>query len=211
MRTPFIGIYNPTIVLTYIGAYISIVGIGLMFTDVGHDKVRVMSAVMILLSISGICDLFDGRVASMFDRNDLEKRFGIQLDSMVDTVSFVVLPSLAILFVTGLSWHSILVISFYSFAGIMRLSFSNAMSHEGRDYFLGMPVTFVSVVFPIITLVSVLTDPAIMAPLFELGGVVTGTLFILRIRFNRVKLLGALIWSSASLVTIALLLLRLVQ
>ena len=46
------------------------------------------------LMFSGVCDMFDGKVASTKkERTRSEKRFGIQIDSLSDLVCFGVLPA----------------------------------------------------------------------------------------------------------------------
>ena len=45
------------------------------------------------LLISGICDMFDGKVARKCKRNKKEKMFGIEIDSLADTVNFLLLPA----------------------------------------------------------------------------------------------------------------------
>ncbi|WP_263850158.1 CDP-alcohol phosphatidyltransferase family protein [Ligilactobacillus ruminis] len=50
-------------------------------------------AACVCLLLSGICDTFDGKIAQTKERTQHEKRFGIQLDSLADTVCFGVLPA----------------------------------------------------------------------------------------------------------------------
>ena len=52
--------------------------------------------------LCGVTDMFDGKVASTMKRNEAEKAFGIQIDSLCDLISFGVLP-LAIGYGIGLS------------------------------------------------------------------------------------------------------------
>ena len=82
-----IGFYNYTVVLTYIGLASSVLGIFTAFD--GKPSMAV-----ICLIISGICDMFDGKIARTMDRTQMEKRFGIQIDSLCDLVSFGILPAL---------------------------------------------------------------------------------------------------------------------
>ena len=44
--------------------------------------------------ITGLCDTFDGAVASTKDRTASEKRFGVQIDSLCDLIGFGVLPGI---------------------------------------------------------------------------------------------------------------------
>ena len=82
-----IGFYNYSVILTYIGLASSVFGITQVFE--GHESIA-----FLCLLLSGICDLFDGKIArSMKNRTDHEKVFGIQIDSLCDLVCFGVFPA----------------------------------------------------------------------------------------------------------------------
>ena len=80
-----IGYYNYTVILTFVGVISSLLGIA--SASLGFD-----GRAIIFLMISGLCDMFDGRVARTKERNENEKKFGIQLDSLADIICFGVLP-----------------------------------------------------------------------------------------------------------------------
>ena len=80
-----IGFYGASVILTYVGLSFSIVGMAFAFS--GH----IPTAIMCLI-IAGVCDMFNGTIARACKRTDKEKKFGIQLDSLVDVVSFGVFP-----------------------------------------------------------------------------------------------------------------------
>ena len=84
----FIGFWTPSVILTLVGFGFSVIGINELFNDGTNYNV-----VMACLVLAGICDMFDGTVARMFkDRSDNEIKFGIELDSLVDVISFGVFP-----------------------------------------------------------------------------------------------------------------------
>ena len=69
-----LGVYDYTVVLTYVSLMVSIGG--MMFAVNGHLHLGVMC-----LAISGLCDMFDGKIArTKKNRTEVEKRFGIQID-----------------------------------------------------------------------------------------------------------------------------------
>ena len=71
-----LGVYDYTVVLTYVSLMVSIGG--MMFAVNGHLHLGVMC-----LAISGLCDMFDGKIArTKKNRTEVEKRFGIQIDSL---------------------------------------------------------------------------------------------------------------------------------
>lgn len=72
-----LGVYDYTVILTYISLWISIGG--MMLSLNGHLDLAVLC-----LALSGLCDMFDGKIArTKKDRTEIEKRFGIQIDSCV--------------------------------------------------------------------------------------------------------------------------------
>ena len=81
-----LGIYNYTVILTYFGMLVSFTG--LTFAIQGD-----LRTALTCLMISGVCDMFDGKIASTMERTAREKRFGIQIDSLSDLICFGVLPA----------------------------------------------------------------------------------------------------------------------
>lgn len=76
-----IGKWNKSVILTYIGLIFSVLGIFICST-----KENSINIAMCCLIISGICDLFDGFIARKCKRTEEEKKFGVQLDSLVDVI-----------------------------------------------------------------------------------------------------------------------------
>ncbi len=79
----FIGEYDKSVILTYTGAAFALLASMPSFSP---------SFVYDSLYHSGICDLFDGVVARRMAW--LVKRFGIEIDSLCDMISFAALPQL---------------------------------------------------------------------------------------------------------------------
>ena len=68
-----LGVYDYTVILTYISLMVSIGG--MLFSLNGDCRMA-----LVCLAISGLCDMFDGKVArTKKDRTEVEKRFGIQM------------------------------------------------------------------------------------------------------------------------------------
>ena len=149
-RTGLVGFYNYTVILTYIGVGSGIIGIGFC---VGNR----LSAAIVCLLVSGFCDLFDGSIAKTRQRNEQEKKFGIQIDSLADLICFGVLPA-AIGFAIGLDrWYEMLVVVFYVIAALIRLAYYNVTEDElqinkrtSRIAYDGLPVTTASLLIPFI-------------------------------------------------------------
>lgn len=86
MKKKLLGYYDYTVILTYCGVLFSLLGILRVISQ------NYWNAVFCLM-LAGVCDMFDGTVASTKDRNASEKRFGIQIDSLSDLISFGVMPA----------------------------------------------------------------------------------------------------------------------
>ena len=156
-----LGFYNYTVVLTYAGMLISFVGAAMVLNGNTH-------AALLCLMISGLCDMFDGKVASTKkDRTAKEKRFGIQIDSLSDLISFGELPALLIYCIADKSTYSLLGASLYVLCALIRLAYFNVdeeerqnQTTERRTVYLGLPVTTVALIIPmVITLASVFVWP----------------------------------------------------
>ena len=144
-----IGFYDYTVILTYLGFASGVFGI-LMAIN-GHSFIAVLA-----LMFSGLCDMFDGKVArTKKKRTKEEKSFGIQLDSLSDLVCFGVLPAV-IGYQIGIN-RSYLVplIIFYPLAGLIRLAYFNMLEtlRDGdgpvKEY-IGLPITSAALIFPFI-------------------------------------------------------------
>lgn len=84
-----VGVYDYTVVLTYFSLASAVTGIFVSLSGPGHP---VLGSLFLLLC--GLFDAFDGRVARRKkDRTELERQFGIQIDSLTDLVAFGVLPA----------------------------------------------------------------------------------------------------------------------
>ena len=85
----------------------------------------------VLILIAGIFDVFDGKIARILG---LESEFGMEFDSMADTVSFCVVPSVLVysLYVEGLSPLLGLLIAFMPLMfGTIRLAKYNIKQESG--------------------------------------------------------------------------------
>ncbi len=144
-----IGFYDYTVILTYMSLMSAIGGIALVTS--GHPILATYC-----LLFSGLCDMFDGKVArSKKNRTDEEKSFGIQIDSLTDIVAFGVLPATMTITLCGSVWYSYVVGALFTLAGMIRLAYFNVTeelrqkeSDEVRKTYTGLPITSSSLIFP---------------------------------------------------------------
>lgn len=182
-----IGFYDYTVVATYISLISSVLG---MFCAINGKMVLAVSC----LAFSGLCDMFDGKIArTKKDRTDDEKAFGIQIDSLCDVVCFGVFPIILAYKLGMCKIYSIVILAFYGVAGVIRLAYFNVMeakrqseTTENRKYYQGMPITSISVIMPLLFVVSVFF-PGFHYFVACLHGamLVVGLLFIIDFRFRK--------------------------
>lgn len=162
-----IGFYNYTVYLTYVSLMVS--GVGLYFASGGRPLIAIFC-----LMVSGLCDMFDGKIARTRHKStEMERNFGIQLDSLADIVCFGVLPAMI-----GKSFFDVfiaekgIVLSDYTLAlshvavcalgcllilcALIRLAYFNVTEEERqkttdahRTSYIGLPVTTAALIFPL--------------------------------------------------------------
>jgi CDP-diacylglycerol--serine O-phosphatidyltransferase len=165
----FLGFYNYTVYLTYLNASIGLSGMFFLVCETFEPNSIKFASICILLS--GICDMFDGKVSNFKKKRSIqEKKYGIQIDSLSDIISFGILP----IFIGYGLFHNIksnidhnflflfIFISIcYILAVLTRLAYFNVLAGENYDdkkpkenlnVFLGVPVTLSSVIFPCLIL-----------------------------------------------------------
>ncbi|MDR2903036.1 MAG: CDP-alcohol phosphatidyltransferase family protein [Clostridiales bacterium] len=157
----FIGHYNKANLLTLLGLLFSLSG-GFFALQ------KNWRLAVILLICAGVCDLFDGVIARRLTRTAEEKAFGVQFDTVVDVVSFCVVPAVIVHAQTGAAW----VCAVYIACGLIRLAYFNTIA-EARGpvaHYQGVPVTYISLVLPIMLLfhhdIVTISTLAVMAVLY---------------------------------------------
>ncbi|MBO5448528.1 MAG: CDP-alcohol phosphatidyltransferase family protein [Ruminococcus sp.] len=189
-----IGFYNYSVILTYIGLLSSVFGITQIIE--GNE-----SLAFLCLLLSGICDLFDGRIArSMKNRTEHEKVFGIQIDSLCDLVCFGVFPA-----VIGYHYQSVYPMRLVSsllivLCAVIRLGYFNVMEEErqrntteNRKEYQGLPVTTVAIILPLIYLGKHNIPEAAFPYVFQGFMILVSVLFIMRINVKKLSMKGILI------------------
>ena len=181
----FIGEYNKAVVLTYLGVVFGI--LSFMFAFSGNFMYA-----MVCLLLAGVCDAFDGKVARSCERTEDGKRFGIEIDSLADTINFVVLP-IIIFFNMGMNaWYHIIIYTLYALAGIIRLAYFNVLAFNEKDfkpvdYYTGLPVTTVSFFFPFVYAFSKVLPTEIMNWIFTGMTLLIAFLFVFNFKIKKPK------------------------
>ena len=143
-----LGIYNYTVVLTYIGMLTGFAGVTCAMNGSIHTA-------LLCLMFAGVCDMFDGAIASTMERTRREKRFGVQIDSLSDLVCFGVLPAVIVCAASGQSGTSHILAGLYLLCALIRLAWFNVdeeerqeHEHGSRTVYCGLPVTTAALLLP---------------------------------------------------------------
>lgn len=205
-----IGYYDYTVVLTYLGFIISLCGIMQAVSG------QYLNAVICLM-LTGICDMFDGAVAATKkNRTHQEKRFGIQIDSLSDLVSFGVFPAFLVYEMSGKALAIGIVSIVYALCALIRLAYYNVLEEERQDrisehlkemadqslesqvmeeekkVYVGLPVTFIAITLPA---VYFFYDDSIMHANLWLGGLlaIMAVAFVTPVKIQKPKVMGKIV------------------
>lgn len=148
MKKKLLGYYDYTVVLTYCGMLCAFCGILRIINEDYWDAV-------FCLLLSGVCDMFDGTIAATKTRMDNEKKFGIQIDSLSDLISFGVFPGLFVYMISGKNIFAGFIGALFVLCALIRLAYFNVQEEERqkktgerRKSYLGVPVTTIAVFLP---------------------------------------------------------------
>lgn len=151
-----IGVYNYTVVFTYLSVVSAVVGMYL--SSCGNIKAGIFC-----LMFSAFCDMLDGPIArTRKNRTESEKKFGIQIDSLSDLISFGVQPAVLLFFTVKYAIGdgpiliaTVVVGGFLMLDAVIRLAFFNVSEEErqhsegnkARKSYRGLPVTCSAMTF----------------------------------------------------------------
>lgn len=224
-----IGFFDYTVILTYVSLLSATTGIILTLGQMGHPYIGI-----IFLLLSGLCDALDGKVARRKkNRTEIEKNYGIQIDSLSDLVAFGVLPvaigyalyrnivyapdstlqPLKSVAGTVIFALIIVIMLLYVLAALIRLAYFNVTEEErqknettGRKYYVGLPVTSAALIFPTVMLFHYLLPKDISAVYFGVM-LLTCIAFVCKFKVTKPGLKGILVMISIGLVEFILLML----
>jgi CDP-diacylglycerol--serine O-phosphatidyltransferase len=188
-----IGYYNYTVILTYLSLISALFGTHLAFNG------QFNLAFICLIACGGF-DSFDGIVArSKKDRTEEEKKFGIQIDSLVDVVSFGIFPAV-LGYLIGLRndfWF--IIFAFYAICAVSRLGYFNVAEEmrqeqttEKRKYYQGLPVTMSCLIFPFIYSLINFIDICKVQTIYGITMLIVALAFIIDFKVPKPDIKGVL-------------------
>lgn len=140
-----VGVYNLPAMVTMTGLVCGVAACLLAIQ--GLPELAIVALIW-----AGIFDLFDGMVARRTIMTDQEAAFGIQIDSLVDMVSFGIAPVIIAVNFGLNGFFGVIAAVLYSCAAAQRLAFFNVLQEEsetGQSFYKGLPVTFSALIFGI--------------------------------------------------------------
>ena len=184
-----IGVYDYTVILTYLSLISAVIGI------VQASKGSFGVAVLCILA-SGICDAFDGMVArTKKNRTEDERAFGIQLDSLCDVISFGVAPAFLCYCMGVDGVFGLICVCLYSLCALIRLAFFNVLEAKRQQvedgcnkFYRGLPVTSISMIFPLVYLLRGLVAENVFAGILQGMLIVVAFLFVLDFKVPKIDI-----------------------
>lgn len=179
-----LGMWNKSVILTYVGMVFAVLGMCVAVSD-GN-----LNYVYACLIVAGVCDLFDGAVARKVKRTEAEKQFGIQLDSLVDVVSFLALPVTIFCAMGFTKGYQIGLYVLFAVSGIARLGYFNVMTADENGpvkYYTGLPVTYSALIFSVGNLLGYVLPAHVFEFIFTLLVAVVAVLGVLKVPIVKPK------------------------
>lgn len=200
-----LGFFDYTVIATYVSLISGVCGI--TFALNGSPMVAIF-----FLMVSGLLDMFDGKIAATKERTLPEKRFGIQTDSLADMVNFGVLPAV-IGYAVGLNTPGFIpVFAAYLLAVLIRLAYftvcQEARLTQGDHpfrYYEGFPASYCVLVIPLFYLLrSLIGDDLIFRWFYAVMLIGLAVSYVLKFRVIKPNFKGLFILLGAGVLEFVL-------
>ena len=182
-----IGVYNYSVILTYLGVGLSIFGMTHALT--GNYDIAILC-----LALAGACDTFDGKVArSMKNRTKEQIIFGVQIDSLCDAICFGVTPAVIAYSMGMTNLFGIAVEIVFVLCGVIRLAYFNVLEElkheepekEDRKCYHGLPITSIAILFPILYMFRPLVSEQLFLTALPFAMLAIAFLYILDFKLKK--------------------------
>lgn len=204
----FIIKINKSCIITYLGIVFGVLSACFAFSKIAFSEVGYLRYSLAFFVLSGICDMFDGKVARMCKRTKEEKEFGIQLDSLADTFNFLAVP---IIIMLCMNMHTVWDVTAYALlvlCGVARLAYFNV--HAELDgpvkYYKGLPVTSTAIIYPVLGLLHGQIDEILFMNIYLISTYLIAFLFVFNFKCPKLKGSAYIIVPILAALLIALLL-----
>ncbi|MBR5950249.1 MAG: CDP-alcohol phosphatidyltransferase family protein [Actinomycetaceae bacterium] len=181
----FVGYWNKSVAFTYISVLSAVVGIGFVLT---HQYTHALLA----LIVCGIVDSFDGAIARRCKRDEKACNYGVQIDSLADSIAFLALPAVFLLTLSHTP-VTVAIAGIYVLLGVVRLAWFNVTVEESHGVFHGVPVTQIAITLPFFYVLVELIKPSALAPVLTIVHLIVALLFVTDIRIPKPRGLALLV------------------
>jgi CDP-diacylglycerol--serine O-phosphatidyltransferase len=179
----FLGVYNLPTLLSFTAL---VLGMGsCIFSFNGY-----VGYALVCLIWAGIMDLFDGFIARKLNLSEIENEFGAQIDSINDAVNFGAAPAMIALHSGFNTPVDYVILIAYCCAGAMRLGYFNVVGLRGGgpvQYYTGLPITFSAMIFPLVYMLSFVTDGLLYTWIIRASYAVVAFFFVLKVPIPKPK------------------------
>lgn len=178
-----IGVYSFGVFFSYIGLFFG-------FLSLYSSSVFQIKYAVLFLMLSGIVDIFDGRVAGRVKRMEEEQRFGVEIDSILDTINFGIVPVSIFLHMEFTQIWDYGVAFLYLCAVTMRLAYFNSFmagnmeKNDKYEVYIGFPVTTIVLLVPLLYVLYQLLE---WKWIIEIGFLAAIIMFMGKFRVKRYK------------------------
>lgn len=203
----FFGKFNKSCLITYTGIIFAILAMYFSFINIALVDKSYIRYALACLVLSGICDMYDGKFARLCKRTQEEKKFGVQIDSLADTICFIITP-IVIMFGMGMQqWYYLIAYTILAICGVSRLGYFNiqADTENAIKTYKGLPVTSTAIIYPAVELISASVTLNVLSWIYFVTTIITGIFFVLNIKISKWKGVAYLIVPILAAILIVLL------
>lgn len=176
-----IGFYRKCDLMTMLGTVMALSGVITLKYE------HYMLAILFLVA-AGLCDAFDGHLARKGNYSDMQKNYGVQLDSLSDVICFGVFPAFIAISCSS-KWYVYVISVFYVLCGVVRLAYFNTINIDNKSKkrsFIGVPITTVSIVLPIVFVITKLIKYEAIKITIPITLLLLGFAFIIGIEYPKI-------------------------
>ena len=172
----FIGYYN-------IANIITLAGLACALGSCAAASAGNFQLAVILLLGSCFTDMADGPIARSLKRNEKQRTFGVQIDTVCDIVSFGVAPAF-LGYCFGLRGRWLVLLAAFACCGALRLAYFNTLAiHDDAPAkgYKGLPIPVSSALIPAVLWLSLCVPDGVFLWILAACYALLGVLYILNI------------------------------
>lgn len=160
--------------------------VGIGFAYIGY-----LNFAFSFLLLGHIVALFFGKFSQLFELNEAQKAFGLELDAICHLLIYVILPASILLSASRGNSLGLLISSLYILAGVYRLAHFNRsakyIESAPHGYTWGMPFELVAIIMPVLGLLGYLIKGQVYSLCLMVVMLLMAFAFILRVKVPKLS------------------------